>query len=445
MGDFAADPADVDKILDAWKDNLPAPQSASLGEVAPSAGVISQVVILTKRCTLTVLRDPWMHIGRVMLHVIAQLLLAAFLPSGNNMIQADVQMQIGGIVLMEMLASMIPVLGIPFYMNENNLVVKESKEGRSSIGIYMLANTLVTGPMVVLAAFVSMGIYYWLQDLVWASFGEAVGLMVVMLFALESLAQLFATGSSMAMAMVLFSSLIDQSNSYTGIFVRVEEVQYPFKILCWITPARHFMVTLTYLILSSSRFHRCLLLRCYQRRARVPARVGLLLHVQPVLWTDGHGGAGLSRGPGVQVQGSDELAVQRLVRLRPWFQAHQRSDHVQQGVRDAVGRRFRQSGTAGCQVHQHGGLRGDGCLERLSSIAMVPPFAPKRQADPLCPPRAEPPSGRVLFHSCTTRDSHPSPVHLVAAPPQGQRAYIACACRRCVAPRPSHAEVTVAP
>jgi hypothetical protein len=62
----------------------------------------------------------------------------------------------------------------------------------------------------------------------------------------ESMAQAFSSfGVEAGMLMYMF--LVDQGNTFNGVYTPIDKTEWPFKIGSYITPARQMMASFTYL------------------------------------------------------------------------------------------------------------------------------------------------------------------------------------------------------
>ena len=81
---------------------------------------------LTKRAFVNFKSEKMNWAGRLVIHVLIQLLMGAFIP-GGDFSQNQVQIKIGGLVLMLMIVSMVPAINIPFYHSEMSLLANEAR------------------------------------------------------------------------------------------------------------------------------------------------------------------------------------------------------------------------------------------------------------------------------------------------------------------------------
>ena len=249
--DFASDPSEVDKVLDLWAAKNATPPkptvSSQLSTPPRTANMIEQLTTLTKRGVVNFMRDSSNWVGRLVIHSTIQLLLAAFI-TGGDLGQNQIQITNGGIILMFMLVSMVPAIHIPFYHAEMSLTTMEVREGKVAPFAYVLVSTAVQLPVLVACSALAMVIYYGclFGSGPWANFGETVGLFAVFLFVYESLAQAFSTVGVIG-GMIMYSGLVDQGNTFNGVFVPIEETEWPFKIASYITPSRQVMTSFVYL------------------------------------------------------------------------------------------------------------------------------------------------------------------------------------------------------
>jgi len=246
---FAADPAEVDKVLDKWAATeklLDVVVSATPPSKRPRmANMMEQLSTLTKRGTVNFTRDKTNWVGRISAHILIQLILAAFI-SGNGRSQEAIQITNGGMIVLFMVVSMLPAMNIPFYASEMGLLAGEVREGKVNPFVYILVSAIVQLPVICATATVSTLLFYGLQASPWSTFGQSVGLMVAFMCVYESLAQAFSS-FGLATGMILYMLLVDQGNTFNGVFTPLEKQEYPFKFVSFITPARQMVTSFTYL------------------------------------------------------------------------------------------------------------------------------------------------------------------------------------------------------
>lgn len=79
-----------------------------------------------------------------------------------------------------------------------------------------------------------------------STFGTSVGFMVAFIAVYESLAQAFASFGASA-GMIAYMFLVDQGNTFNGVFFPIDRTEYPFKFLSFVTPSRQMVAAFTYL------------------------------------------------------------------------------------------------------------------------------------------------------------------------------------------------------
>jgi len=252
--DFAADPTDVDKVLDAWKakESLPDVSNDPIPTPPRMASAMEQLSTLTRRGIVNFTRDKTNWLGRVVCHIIVQLLIAAFIP-GSDYSQSQVQMKNGGMIVMLMIFSILPAINIPFYDSEMSLLAREVREGKVNPFVYILVSGGVHLPVIAVTSLMSMLVYYGLQEsAAWSTYGTSVGLLAVFILMYESLAQAFSS-LGVATGMIAYMFLVDQGNTFNGIFTPIEKTEYPFKLLSFIAPSRQMLASFTYTQYSVTR------------------------------------------------------------------------------------------------------------------------------------------------------------------------------------------------
>jgi hypothetical protein len=154
--DFAADPTEVDKVLDAWaaEEQLPLIAVNTMSTPPRMANSLEQLVTLTKRGVVNSSRDKTNWLGPVLTHIFMQLMIAAFIP-GGDFSQATIQMKNGGVIVLLMIFSMLPAINMPFYEGEMRLLGLEMREGKVNPFVYILVSSVVQLPIICITSILS--------------------------------------------------------------------------------------------------------------------------------------------------------------------------------------------------------------------------------------------------------------------------------------------------
>ena len=88
--------------------------------------------------------------------------------------------------------------------------------------------------------------FYGLQGGAWSTFGQSFGLITVFILVYESLAQAFSS-LGVATGMILYMFVVDQGNTFNGVFTPIDKTEYPFKFMSFSTPSRQLVASFTYL------------------------------------------------------------------------------------------------------------------------------------------------------------------------------------------------------
>ena len=251
--DFAVDKADVSRILDAWaqRARLPVVERLAIAHAPPTAGFLRQLVTTWQRCATTVLRDPTMHVMRLAVHALTIALAGGFAMSLKQQEQGQVQPRlIQTYCAVVFVPGLLGAISIPFYSMEQSLIRQEIKEGRVGSLAYVLSSTAVTTPVIALTAIVNASIYCALFFVPWSTFGEVLGLFIAFLCVVDALAQvcsLFGRSPlAVGIAMLTFVTIIFEWITFTGNFQEISETPWPFRLFCYISPARQLLVSVVY-------------------------------------------------------------------------------------------------------------------------------------------------------------------------------------------------------
>ena len=127
-----------------------------------------------------------------------------------------------------------------------SLLAIEVREGKVTPLFYVLCSTLVQIPIVCLTSAVTMALFHAFGGAPWETFGYTFLIFAVFLFVYEALAEAFST-TGVAAGMMSYMFLVDQFNSYNGVYSPIHDSPYPFRFISAISPPRQMLTAITYL------------------------------------------------------------------------------------------------------------------------------------------------------------------------------------------------------
>eukprot|EP00965_Chrysotila_dentata_P172056 5677789-Pleurochrysis_carterae.AAC.3 len=135
------------------------------------------------------------------------------------------------------------------YNVEQNAYVREVKDGMYSPAAVALANFLLQTPMTFVLGLVSALPTYAIGNLHWPSFAAAWAVWSTCLWCFEGVAMFFSLVANPLLGMLMFMNVWFSSFLFSGMFVRIEDVIWPFRLACYATPLGWTTTSLMYVVM----------------------------------------------------------------------------------------------------------------------------------------------------------------------------------------------------
>ena len=241
----------VDAILDAWDAKqaaLPPPAdaaAAAAGTTIPNpprrVGFLSQCVTLTKRAMLVSVREPIQYTGRMGAILFCMAFFSLVYLSSRERVQDQVQVRTFYLMFCLGIPAqfmMVTVFSESFIANS---IRREVKDGMYHPAAAAIASWIVQLPYMFLLSACACVPTFLMGDLHWPSFPLALLIHTAMFWAFEGMAQAQALEVSPLLGLMNFLSLFFMAFLFCGMFVRPEDVIWPFRIACYAMPLQWTM------------------------------------------------------------------------------------------------------------------------------------------------------------------------------------------------------------
>jgi ABC-type multidrug transport system ATPase subunit len=260
------DPKSVTDILDAWKGGSLVRSASSVntnGTIADQEkkgdGKISfmhEVTILLRRHGVLCVRDPMVYLGRAIVFIAAMAFFAIIYVKSRDREQGQVINKVFLTMWFFAIPTSLGVIAVYNYNEEFFAIKKEVKNGMIRVGPYLVANFILQIPLMVILSMCALtvsgyGIAGWWSE----NYVTMIIMYAIVLFAFESLAQLFSVAVvNPLLGMLFFMCIWFMSFLFGGLFVPVEDVIWPFRIFCYILPFFYGLRTMVYLEINDSEY-----------------------------------------------------------------------------------------------------------------------------------------------------------------------------------------------
>jgi len=154
---------------------------------------------------------------------------------------------------------------------EFHAIKREVKDGQYSPVAQFIANQLVGAPAMVVLCLAALIPLYAIGNLHWPSFGLVLISMVCNMWAFEGMGQLFSLIPNVLLGMMNFMSIWFASFLFSGLFVTISDVIWPFQLFCYVLPLGYTSQTFMWGLMKDERPYRGALECTDEVRASNPA------------------------------------------------------------------------------------------------------------------------------------------------------------------------------
>jgi hypothetical protein len=140
------------------------------------------------------------------------------------------------------------VIAVYAYNNEFNAIKREVKNGMLSPIPYLIANSVLLIPVMFILAVAAISVSaYGIIDFNGERYGEVMLIYACMMYAFESLAQMLSVAfDNPLMGMMNFMQLWFSAFLFSGLFITIKDIVWPFRVFAYILPLRYAAEAMIY-------------------------------------------------------------------------------------------------------------------------------------------------------------------------------------------------------
>ena len=253
----------------AWKLSRQITRSNPDGSLNPEmserfsdgASLPSQVGTMFRRHALLCLRDPTLFSGRTVMFVLSTVFFAVIYINARTRNQNQALQRMWYLIWIVGVPSNMGVIATYAYNVEFQAIKREARNGMVNPLAYLAANFVLQLPMMLLLAMCAISVgAYGMIAFNGAHYGEILVIYACVAFAFESIAQVLAVAfDNPLLGMLNYMQLWFASFLFCGIFVKVKDIIWPFRILSYILPLRYGFRSMVYEEFIDSTFTGALL------------------------------------------------------------------------------------------------------------------------------------------------------------------------------------------
>jgi len=258
--DFS-DAAHVNAVIDAWtahgepahqrriKDTLETFDAIKTTKgYEYSVNMFSQVITMFQRHGKLAIRDPTLYSGRMLMFLITTVFFAIIYVKARERNQDQALQRMWFLSWIIGVPSNMGVVAVYAYNIEFNAIKREVKNGMMSPIPYLFANTILLIPVMFLFAIFAMSVSaYGIIDFNGERYGEMILVYACMMFAYESIAQMLSVAfDNPLMGMMNFMQVWFSAFLFSGLFITIDDIVWPFRIFSYILPFRYAFEAMSY-------------------------------------------------------------------------------------------------------------------------------------------------------------------------------------------------------
>ena len=258
--DFS-DAAHVNSVIDAWTQHGEPENQLRIKNILETfdvekttkehsynAGLFSQVITMFKRHGKLAIRDPTLYSGRALVFLIAAIFFGIIYVESRDRVQEQALSRIWFVMWIIAVPSNMGVVAVYAYNIEYNAIRREVKNGMISALPYLFANTILLVPVMFLFAVATLSVgAYGIMDFNGERYGDIILIYACMLFSFESIAQMLSVAfDNPLMGMLNFMQVWFAAFLFSGFFITIDDIVWPFRILSYILPLRYTAEAVVY-------------------------------------------------------------------------------------------------------------------------------------------------------------------------------------------------------
>lgn len=200
-----------------------------------------ETIILVKRSLIIYSRDPMVYIGRMIIFFVCSVLFALVYLHARDRYQNQALNREWFIVWLIAVPSNMGVIAVYSCHVEYLSIQREIKNGMINLKPYIIANTIVQVPMMLLFGLSVLPVAgYGIMAFDWQHFHWMWLIYALTMFCFESLAQLIGILClNPIIGMLIYISIWFSSFLFCGLVVSVQDIVWPLRVISYITPLKY--------------------------------------------------------------------------------------------------------------------------------------------------------------------------------------------------------------
>ena len=258
--DFS-DEAHVYGVIDSWTQHGEPAHQRRIHDVLESFDVVkttkgyeysvnmfTQVLTMFQRHGKLAIRDPTLYSGRMLMFLITTVFFAIIYVKARERNQDQALQRMWFIIWIVGVPSNMGVVAVYAYNNEFNAIKREVKNGMMSPIPYLFANTILLIPVMFLLGVAALSVAaYGIIDFNGERYGDMLLVYACMMFAFESIAQMLSVAfDNPLMGMLNFMQVWFSSFLFSGLFITIDDIVWPFRVFSYILPFKYAAQALIY-------------------------------------------------------------------------------------------------------------------------------------------------------------------------------------------------------
>jgi ABC-type multidrug transport system ATPase subunit len=212
------------------------------------ASTVSSIYPMLRRHALLCARDPLLYSGRIVMFFISCTFFSIIYVSARHRNQSHVLQRMWFIIWILAVPTNMAVSAVYAYNNEFHAIKREVKNGMVDPVSYILATALLQIPFMFLFALSALSLSaYGIIEFNGQRFGQIVFIYALLMYAYETLAQLMALlFDNPLLGMLNYLQLWFGSFLFSGLFVTITEIVWPFRVLYYVLPFQYCAQAIIY-------------------------------------------------------------------------------------------------------------------------------------------------------------------------------------------------------
>ena len=267
--------AEVDKILDAWRDHIAAgaavlsPKTAAAvaaaqgakGAAPAAAGVgpLAQVAVMLRRHGYLVVKDPVLYLGRALVFINSSIYFAIVYLKARDLDQDNVLSRAWLTVWYIGVPANMGVVAVFALNAEFRSIRREIKNGMISPAAYLIAKGLLEIPIMLLFAVCALGpAAYGISNYEPSGFVSVCAVWAACIYACEAVSEVLSVQfDNPLLGMMNFMGFWFSGFLYGGFLIPGKDMIWPLKIFYYILPLKYGVRSMVYAEFIDADWSKC--------------------------------------------------------------------------------------------------------------------------------------------------------------------------------------------